>query len=208
MNKKVYVVGRQTGYASWIDDCELVNNINDAKIVLFTGGEDVDPRFYGCKRHPSTWSTPERDEYEIKMFNKMRKDQLALGICRGLQLLNVLNGGILIQDVSNHAIGRTHEITDGYTSYDITSLHHQMVYPWTIKPEYFQILFKSFNTRSDYYEGDKIDLGVVVQNGEPEVVLYQVPDKPVCLGIQGHPEMMPQDRPVVKMFNKLLNSLI
>lgn len=86
MNKKVYVVGRQTGYASWIDDCELVNNISDAKIVLFTGGEDVDPQFYGCKRHPSTWSTPERDEYEIKMFNKMRKDQLALGICRGLSL--------------------------------------------------------------------------------------------------------------------------
>ncbi len=87
MNKKVYVVGRGVGYASWIDDCELVNNINDAKIVLFTGGEDVDPKFYGCKRHPSTWSTVERDEYEIEMFKKMRKDQLALGICRGLSNL-------------------------------------------------------------------------------------------------------------------------
>ncbi len=83
-----------------------------------------------------------------------------------------------------------------------------MVYPWTINPDYFQILFKSTNNLSHYYEGDKIDYRMIQRYGEPEVVLYQDPTKPVCLGIQGHPEMMPKDRPVVKMFNKLLNSLI
>ena len=43
---KIYVVGNSTHYASWIDNHKLVDNIEDADIVLFTGGEDVDPKYY------------------------------------------------------------------------------------------------------------------------------------------------------------------
>ena len=81
---RVYVVGYGLGYARWIDDCELVNNINDAQVVLFTGGGDVDPKFYGCKRHPYTWPSTRRDEEEIAMFNMVRPDQVCFGTCRGL----------------------------------------------------------------------------------------------------------------------------
>lgn len=82
--KKIYVVGNSIEYASWIEDSKLVDSINDADIVLFTGGEDVDPSLYGCKKHPSTYSNIDRDRQEQKVFKHIRKDQLALGICRGL----------------------------------------------------------------------------------------------------------------------------
>ena len=81
---KVYVVGGDTSYANWIKDCELVNNPQDAKIVFFTGGEDVSPEIYGCKKHHTTYCNPERDAYERGIFENMRLDQLALGVCRGL----------------------------------------------------------------------------------------------------------------------------
>lgn len=205
---KVYVVGRGIGYARWIENKELVNNIEEADVVLFTGGEDVNPALYGAQPHPSTYFTPQRDAAEVDAFNKMRPGQVALGICRGLQLLNVLNGGKLVQDVTGHCLGFTHEMhnADGLI-YDITSLHHQMVYPFTINKKYWNILFWS-DPRSAHYEGDGIDGHYFAEYGEPEVVEYKTPGKPVCLGIQGHPEMMRESSPTVKMFNEMLKNYL
>lgn len=84
MKLKVYVVGEQKHYANFLDDFEMVNNISDADVVIFTGGEDVDPKLYGAKKHPTTYSNPSRDEYETKMFKQIRPNQLVIGICRGL----------------------------------------------------------------------------------------------------------------------------
>lgn len=81
---KVYVVGNSKYYASFLTNVELTDDITKAKIVLFTGGEDVDPSLYGKKKHPSTYSNLQRDLYEKEIFSQMRKSQLAVGICRGL----------------------------------------------------------------------------------------------------------------------------
>lgn len=88
---KVYVVGGATFYASWIKGFKITDNLEEAKIVLFTGGEDVDPSLYGKEKHPRTSSNIERDKKELEIFNKIRPDQLALGICRGLKLWLTLN---------------------------------------------------------------------------------------------------------------------
>ena len=82
--KKVYVVGDAKHYADFITGVKLVNNIEDANIVLFTGGEDVDPSLYGCEKHYTTYSNIERDLYEKEIFEKINPNQLAVGICRGL----------------------------------------------------------------------------------------------------------------------------
>ena len=84
--KKVFVVGRGIGYARWIENAELVPNIEDADIVLFTGGEDVNPALYNEEVHETTYFTPERDSHEVSAYSAMRPDQFALGICRGLGL--------------------------------------------------------------------------------------------------------------------------
>lgn len=85
MSKKIFVVGGANWYANWISDSVLTNDINEADIVLFTGGEDVDPVIYGKEKHHTTYSNIARDEEEADIFNEIREDQLALGICRGLR---------------------------------------------------------------------------------------------------------------------------
>lgn len=85
--KKVYVVGPAKGYAKWLANHVLVDNIEEADIVMFTGGEDVDPSLYGCEKHPTTYSNIKRDLEEKAIFEKVRPDQLCLGICRGLRIV-------------------------------------------------------------------------------------------------------------------------
>lgn len=208
--KKIYVVGEAIEYANFIVNSKLTSNIEDANIILFTGGEDVDPSLYGKEKHPLTYSNIKRDLYEKEIFNKIRKDQLVIGICRGSQFLCVMNGGLLVQDVENHAIWETHPIYNvkEYTLYDITSTHHQMQYPYNLDKSNYEVLYKTYDYLSRYYEGDGIDSELIYQNGEPEIVLYKNPDKPRCLAIQGHPEYMRKDAPVVKMLNSLINKYL
>ena len=206
--KKVYVVGSQKWYSRFIDNHVLVDNIEDAQIVIFTGGEDVDPSLYGCKRHPSTHSDLSRDLAEKKEFEKIRPDQLAVGICRGSQFLCVMNGGMLVQNVMNHALFHTHGIYEMSTNkeYQITSTHHQMQYPFEINSTEWDCLFVSSPSGrlSLIYEGDKISEIPY----EPEIVLYHRENFPKCLAIQGHPEQMREGSPIVVRINEIINELV
>ena len=67
--------------------------------LIITGGSDVDPSFYGAEREPHTTGTvPERDAFEIALaLGAMRRDLPLLGVCRGMQVMNVARGGTLIQ---------------------------------------------------------------------------------------------------------------
>jgi gamma-glutamyl-gamma-aminobutyrate hydrolase PuuD len=206
MKRKIFVVGHAISYARWIADQELVHNIEDANIVLFTGGEDINPAIYGCKPHKTTYYNLERDKREIEAYNKVQPHQLCLGICRGLQLLNALNGGLIIQNVDNHSTYGTHPIINAVNPdirYELTTIHHQMVYPWVLPKDHYKILYYA-SRRGTIYEGDKIKNPPC----EPEIVVYNVPNKPICLGIQGHPEMMRPDAPILTMLNQLIDQYV
>ncbi len=108
----------------------LVAEQKDADFVLFTGGEDVHPRLYREGIHPLTGFNGARDSAECRVFNRaLRAKQPMIGICRGAQLLNVLSGGKLWQDVNNHAVWGRHHAVDSVTGevVDVTSTHHQMM---------------------------------------------------------------------------------
>ena len=217
---KVFVVGPAKSYARWIELLDIVNTIDEADIVLFTGGEDIDPALYGCKVHKSTYFNKFRDEYELEYYHKMRNDQIGLGICRGAQLACALNGGLLIQDVDNHWVGDTHPIVNVSDiknlplELNIPSLHHQMMYPYDMDPNDYTLLYISKEQRSkDYYAGDKFDdnitrISKINTFGEPEVILFHKQNNPKFLAIQGHPEMMDLDSQTIKTFNNVLKSLI
>lgn len=204
---KVYVVGGDISYVNFIKDVEIVYELDKAQLVVFTGGEDVTPSFYGCEKHHTTYSNIKRDQLEKEIFDKIDPNkQVCLGICRGSQFLCVMNGGKLVQNVSNHAIGYTHAITDGNKIYQITSTHHQMQYPFDLNENDYDILFISHGVESDYYEGDGIKPRLIFKR-EPEIVLYHKEKLPKCLAVQGHPEMMPNS-PVSEMINNLIKDLV
>lgn len=208
--KKVYVVGEAKHYANFIEDMSLVDNLEDADIVVFTGGEDVDPSLYGEKKHETTYSNIERDLEEKAIFEKIKTNQLVVSICRGSQLMCVLNGGKLVQNCTNHAIWGTHAIVcfevPENEVYEITSTHHQMQYPYNLDNKDYTIKAISYNVRSDKYEGGGIDPFDLRNMGEPEIVIYHKENMPRCIAIQGHPEYMRKEAPVVTYLNKLINN--
>jgi hypothetical protein len=140
-NHKVYVVGGNYAIEKMFHDegVEPVPNVSAATMVCFTGGADVDPRLYGEPRHPTTSPNPQRDVWETRVYRKaLAEVKLLVGICRGGQFLNVMNGGSMWQDVDNHAMRGEHPLiykTPLNDEHDlerivmVTSTHHQMMIP-------------------------------------------------------------------------------
>jgi putative glutamine amidotransferase len=117
--------------------------------LLLAGGTDVDPAMYGAARHPATEpARPQRDVWEAALIRAaLDADVPVLGICRGMQILNVALGGTLIQHLpdvvgsSMHCptIGQhaRHTVTIGDDTQlagllgagdvDISTYHHQAV---------------------------------------------------------------------------------
>jgi putative glutamine amidotransferase len=69
--------------------------------LVFAGGEDVDPAHFGAARHPNVGMVvPLRDKVELTLARRALADRKPmLGICRGIQVLNVAFGGTLYQDI-------------------------------------------------------------------------------------------------------------
>lgn len=109
-----------------LTDGTLPYHEGDIDIICFTGGSDINPRLYHQNPLPSTHYSNSRDIKEIAAYQKY-KSIPKLGICRGAQLINVLNGGSLWQNVDHH-IGADHTLQDIKGRNPVVcSIHHQMM---------------------------------------------------------------------------------
>lgn len=87
-----------------------------AGALVVTGGEDVDPALFGEAPRPGLGRVVRaRDEWEIALIHRARERGIpVLGVCRGIQALNVALGGTLIQDIAGECPGAlTHQQAEG-----------------------------------------------------------------------------------------------
>jgi len=159
----------------------LVYKPEDADYVVFSGGADVNPALYGQDVHKTTRYDSPRDEYCVALYEAARSaGKKLIGICRGAQFLNVMNGGSMFQHVNNH--GRDHYLFDVDTESNIlvTSTHHQMIIP--AKGAQVLAYAHGQSLQREYMLDDVVraDLG---PDKDTEVVWYDD-----CLCFQPHPE--------------------
>ena len=162
-----------------------VKNPKDIDLVLFTGGEDVNPAHYNENIGKYTHINSNRDKKEIDTFYRFKGKSFLLGICRGNQLLTILSGGKLIQHVEGHC--RDHSmVLNNSLKYNITSSHHQMLYPFDLnEKDYELIAYSEYFQSNTYLNGDNEEIELSNNFLEPEIVYYK---KTNALCIQGHPE--------------------
>jgi gamma-glutamyl-gamma-aminobutyrate hydrolase PuuD len=83
--------------------------------IIFSGGSDLDPSFYGAVPHAETFGVvPERDRAELALLaGALERDMPILAVCRGSQVLNVARGGDLVQHLPDVVGDERHKHTPG-----------------------------------------------------------------------------------------------
>jgi len=205
---KVHIISPNSQYITMFVNVghNLVFRIEEADLVCFTGGEDVTPELYGEKVHPYTGNSPARDRAEKQLFEKALSLSIPMvGICRGGQFLNVMNGGRMFQHVTNH--GGNHILRDVDTgqAIKVSSTHHQMMRAgelgtvigianeWGNKEYMPKIL-------------DEEHAPIPYLHHEPDTEVVYYPNTK-CLCFQPHPEF-PGYKEMTEYFFSLVNSLL
>ena len=189
MSKKVFISHCSPSYKTMMksDGWEVTENISEADLVMFTGGPDVDPGLYNQYCHPENKLDLERDADDVLAYDQAQEMGVpCVGICRGAQLLHVMNGGKLIQHVDNHREPHFTKIFGLPKKLMVTSTHHQMMFP---QPLTDGIVVMSNSSITDVKEsmtqaGTKFLHNNMLE--DVEGIYYPYTD---CLCFQPHPEI-------------------
>jgi putative glutamine amidotransferase len=174
---------------AWVE--EHPNDVLDGLDgLMLAGGADIDPANYGERRHRRTTNTrPERDRAEIALtLAALERDLPLLGVCRGMQLLNVALGGTLIQHLPDDVGHGDHRRSLG--SFDNAD-HDVRLAPGSLAADACgELLHK---TKSHHHQGvDELGDNLVASGWsvlDDLVEAIEVPDRSWALGVQWHPEV-------------------
>lgn len=156
--------------------------------LMLAGGADIDPASYGQESHPATVDTvPERDRFEIALVRAaIERDLPVLGICRGMQLINVAYGGTLLQHLperfGHHEHLRVAGTFDG-ADHDVELIDGTLAARAAGETRHA--------TKSHHHQGvDRLGEGLRVSGSAADglVEAIEMPDRRFVLGVQWHPE--------------------
>lgn len=157
--------------------------------LLLTGGQDVTPLLYGEEPRKVIGPTsPERDNCEVALIKEaIRQKKPILGICRGLQLINVVLGGSLLQDLSEDESITIQHVQRSQPEF---STHSIKVKSGTHLAD---IIENNSYVNSVHHQAIKdLGKGLTVSAWSPDNVIEAievVDDTQSIIGIQWHPEL-------------------
>ncbi|MET7483691.1 gamma-glutamyl-gamma-aminobutyrate hydrolase family protein [Streptomyces sp. NPDC005538] len=148
--------------------------------LVIAGGPDVDPVRYGAQRDPRTGPPAHaRDAWELALIEAALTARVPLlGICRGMQLLNVALGGTLVQHLDGHA--ETPGVFGHHPVKPVPGTRYA-----TAVPEETSV--PTFHHQSIDRLGTGLTVSAWAEDGTPEAV--ELPSAHWVLGVQWHPEM-------------------
>jgi len=156
--------------------------------LMLIGGADVDPSMYGAASEPATGAThPARDEFELALLHAaLERGQPVLGICRGMQLLNVALGGTLEQNLVAEDGSNPHRRVVG--SFDGTD-HAVALVPGSLAAR--AVGEEIHTARCHHHQAVcRLGGGLVVSGRAADGVVeaIETADGDWVLGVQWHPE--------------------
>lgn len=155
--------------------------------LMLAGGADVDPASYGARPHPQTSGTwPERDRFELGLLHRaLERGMPVLGICRGMQMLAVANGGTLVQHLPDVVGSDRHRHTPGAYGDHEVRLEPGSLAARAAGAE--RVIVKSHHHQAV----DELGEGVVATGWAVEddvVEAIELPAHSFALGVHWHPE--------------------
>lgn len=174
--------------------------------IVFTGGLDYPPEFYGQQARSEVVDMPreraESDRNLMKLILESR--QPALGICAGLQLLNIVQGGALIQHLP--AVGAHKSVNE-----EKDSSHSVAVLPGTLLSRIFGVGVIEVNSaHHQAADPERVAPGLKVTakapDGTIESLEFENPSPRFFLFVQWHPERIPDAAHRRKLFGALIEA--
>jgi putative glutamine amidotransferase len=176
--------------------------------LVFSGGGDVDPQLYGAESIPELEGVdPDRDRLEVALVEEAIKARLPfLGICRGIQIINVALGGTLYTHIADQLPGALdHELLPGEPR---DSLTHAVVVDSNSRLA--EILGRDqVQVNSIHHQGVcRLAPGLRATAHAPDglVEAFEITGHPFGLAVQWHPEWLTAHAPMQALFKALVDA--
>ncbi len=173
--------------------------------IVLAGGYDCDPALYGEERHPSVEPMdPRRQENDLTLARMARERGIpTLGICLGVQVMNVAAGGKIVQDIDSEVATEIRH--DSAPEHRVR--HDVMVEPGTRLAAILGA--RTWNVNSSHHQAIRsIGQGLRVTAHAPDGVIegLEDPRHPFYLGVQWHPEDMPGEESASIIFRAFVEA--
>jgi putative glutamine amidotransferase len=179
-----------------VEDPDLLLDRVDA--LMLAGGADLDPASYGAEAHAETKGTwPERDRFELALTRRaLEREMPVLGICRGMQLLNVALGGTLVQHLPEALGSEVHRTLTG-----TFGEHEVRLEPGSLARAAAGT--EGLVVRSHHHQGvDRVGEGLRASGWSvPDDLIeaIELPGQRFALGLLWHPEEDLDSRPIAAL---------